>query len=81
MPLVFLLTNDVIRFLRYRPRGKKVYRKNEKGDGGIEDEKSALFWPLRQAQKIFKKWLKVVGDASIPEGTVVDAVGKQARTF
>jgi hypothetical protein len=46
MPLVFLLTNDVIRFLRYRPNGEKVYRKNQKVDGVIEEGKSALFSPL-----------------------------------
>ncbi|WP_213793847.1 histidine kinase [Klebsiella aerogenes] len=81
MPLVFLLTNDVIRLLRYRPSGEKVYRKSEKGDGLIEEGKSALFSPLAEGQKFFKKWLKVAEDTSIPEGTVVDAVGKQARTF
>ncbi|MEB5694878.1 hypothetical protein MXM31_01550 [Klebsiella aerogenes] len=55
MPLVFLLTNDVIRLLRYRPSGEKVYRKSEKGDGVIEEGKSALFSPLAEGENFFKK--------------------------
>ncbi|PNO63497.1 histidine kinase [Serratia marcescens] len=80
MPFVLLLDNDFIRFTLYRPSDEKVYRKKQKNDGAIEEGKTALFPPCPGA-KNFKKLLKVVRGGPIPEGTVVDAVGKQARTF
>jgi hypothetical protein len=80
MPFVLLLDNDFIRFTRYRPSDEKVYRKNKKrwrNRGG----KNRVISAIAPGAKNFKKLLKVVRGGPIPEGTVVDAVGKQARTF
>ncbi|EFE95177.1 hypothetical protein [Serratia odorifera] len=67
--------NDFIRFTRYRPGEEKVYEKT-KNDGVIEEGNHALFSALATSRKINKKLLKVAGAEPIPEGTVVDAVGK-----
>lgn len=62
------------------PVVKKFTEKNKKrwrNRGG----KNRVISAIAAGAKNFKKLLKVVRGGPIPEGTVVDAVGKQARTF
>ncbi|HIE0910457.1 TPA: hypothetical protein ACXJOV_001446 [Serratia marcescens] len=62
------------------PAVKKFTEKTKKrwrNRGG----KNRVISAIAASAKNFKKLLKVVRGGPIPEGTVVDAVGKQARTF
>jgi hypothetical protein len=43
--------------------------------------KNSVISAIASKRKKNKKFLKVTGGGPIPDGTVVDAVGKAARTF
>jgi hypothetical protein len=43
--------------------------------------KNSVIYPIAEYAKKNKKFLKVARGEPIPDGTVVDAVGKAARTF
>ncbi|WP_259463180.1 hypothetical protein [Serratia marcescens] len=58
---------------KFTEKNKKRWR-NRRG-------KNRVISAIAGGAKNFKKLLKVVRGGPIPEGTVVDAVGKQARTF
>jgi hypothetical protein len=43
--------------------------------------KNSVIYAIARKRKKNKKFLKVAGGGPIPDGTVVDAVGNEARTF
>ncbi|MEL5613498.1 hypothetical protein [Serratia marcescens] len=61
---------------KFTEKNKKT-KKRWRNRGG----KNRVISAIAAGAKNFKKLLKVVRGGPIPEGTVVDAVGKQARTF